>query len=115
MTVPLTSELFDASQISEIFPIGSYKTPLDPTAAGASYGWTLALRMRDGTLKIQSITDATTTIWVRTSSYFSSPNSFIRSVFSAKELGFTPGANTAPAGMNKDNLVIVAEPAALQP
>jgi hypothetical protein len=114
-TLPLTSELFDASQISEIFPIGSYKTTSDHLAGSGSYGWTLALRMRDGTLKIQSITDATTTIWGRTSSYFSSPNSFLRSVFSAKELGFTPGANTAPAGMNKDNLVIVAEPAALQP
>jgi hypothetical protein len=117
-TLPMTTDVFDVSQIAEVFPIGSYKTTSDVPAGSGSYGWTLALRMKDGTLKIQSITDATITTWGRTSSYFSSPNSFIRSVFSAKELGFTPGANSGamPApGMNKDNLVIVAEPAAIQP
>ena len=118
MTMPLTSELFDVSQISEILPIGSYKTTYDPPAGSGSYGWTVALRMKDGSLKIQTITDATITSWSRTSSYFSSPNSVIRSVFSAKELGFTSGVNSGamPAGgVNKDNLVIVAEPAAIQP
>ena len=82
-----------------------------------SYSYSIVFKMKDGTVKIQSITDASafTAYGARTALYFNSPNSLIRNIFSSKQAGLNQGASAAPGMSNHDNLVLIAEPAQITP
>ena len=118
---PLTPDSFESAQIDSVYPLGSARTPNSTGAAGAmggSYSYSVAVKMKDGTIKFENISDSTEgqPYSSRTALYFSTPNSAIRHVFSAKGLGMTPGASAGPGmGYNSDNLVIVAEPSPISP
>jgi hypothetical protein len=117
----LTPDSFESAQIDSVYPLGSARTPNSTGAAGAAggnYSYSVAVKMKDGTIKFQNISDSTEgqAYSSRTALYFSTPNSAIRHVFSAKGLGMTPGASAGPGmGYNSDNLVIVAEPSPISP
>lgn len=117
----LTPDSFESAQIDSVYPLGSARTPNSTGAAGAAggnYSYSVAVKMKDGTIKFQIISDSTEgqAYSSRTSLYFSTPNSAIRHVFSAKGIGMTLGASATPGmGSNSDNLVIVAEPSPISP
>jgi hypothetical protein len=117
----LTPDSFESAQIDSVYPLGSARTPNSTGAAGAmggNYSYSVAVKMKDGTIKFQNISDSTEgqAYSSRTALYFSTPNSAIRHVFSAKGIGMTPGASAGPGmGYNSDNLVIVAEPSPISP
>jgi hypothetical protein len=111
-SIPTTPEAFSASNIHNAIPLGS-----ETTAASSS--WVIALKMADGTSRLQTVSStgsfSSTGVWNRTASYFSSPNATTPLVFPGKQLGFA-SQNTAPASINTDdNLVIVAEPYQITP
>ena len=119
---PLTPDSFESAQIDSVYPLGTARTPNSNGAAGAmggSYSYSVAVKMKDGTIKFENISDSPEgqPYSSRTALYFSTPNSAIRHVFSAKGIGMTPGVSGGPAGMgsNSDNLVIVAEPSPISP
>jgi len=117
---PTTPETFELSQIEAIYPIGSARTPDTATPGGyGGYSYSFAIRMKDGTIRIQNVTDSSFTSYGnRTYLYFSSPNSSVLHIFSGKGAGLTSGAlgGAAPGMFNAyDNLVIIAEPALLNP
>ena len=120
-TAALTPDSFQSTQIDSVYPLGSARTPNSTGAAGAmggSYSYSVAVKMKDGTIKFENISDSTEgqAYSSRTALYFSTPNSAIRHVFSAKGIGMTPGASAGPGmGSNSDNLVIVAEPSPISP
>ena len=109
--IAYSPDSFDYSQIEAVYPIGSTRTP-DSGAMWGSYSYTIAFKMKDGTVKIQSITDSQfgATYSTRTALYFASPNSIVRNIISSKGAGIIQGAS-GPAGMwNQDNLILIAEP-----
>lgn len=121
VSTALTPDSFESAQIDSVYPLGSARTPNSTGAAGAmggSFSYSVAVKMKDGTIKFQNISDSTEgqPYSSRTALYFSTPNSAIRHVFSAKGIGMTPGASAGPGmGYNSDNLVIVAEPSPISP
>jgi len=110
----VTPESFRLENIEAVYPIGSSRSSVDGAGSG-TYGWTLALRLKDGTLNLQYVTDATSSAstWNRTATYFASPNSKVLNVFSAKGAGISTGGQNT--GAYFDNLVIIAEPSLISP
>jgi len=102
-SIPTTQDNFSFENVESVIPIGR----------GDMSSWNFALKLKDGTMRLQSVstTGSISSVWNRTSSYFSSPNASTPFVFTAKQLGFTSGN----AGSSDDNLVIVAEPIQLSP
>ena len=109
-SIPSSLDQFVFTNLASVTPIGT-----DGTGS-----WVLALKMNDGTLKIQTVsstgsTTSSSSAWNRTLSYFSSPNATAHFVFPSKGLGFA-STNAAPATPNTDDtLVIVAEPYQITP
>ena len=114
--IACSPDSFDYSQIEAVYPIGSTRTP-DNTMMWGGYSYTIAFKMKDGTVKFQSITDSSagTTYSSRTALYFASPNSAIRNIFSSKQASLTSGANGAMMMGTFDNLILIAEPAQITP
>ena len=114
--IAYSPDSFDYSQIEAVYPIGSTRTP-DNTMMWGGYSYTIAFKMKDGTVKFQSITDSSagTTYSSRTALYFASPNSAVRNIFSSKQASLTSGANGAMMMGTFDNLILIAEPAQITP
>ena len=109
-----TPDSFRLQDIDSIYPIGSSQSSV-AGAGGGMYGWTLAVKMKDGTLRLQTVTDSSssTSSWNRLGSYLTSPNATVRNLFSAKGAGISTGGQNT--GSYYDNLVIVAEPYQITP
>jgi len=114
--IAYSPDFFDYSQIEAVYPIGSTRTP-DNNWMWGGYSYTIAFKMKDGTVKLQSITDSSagTTYSSRTALYFASPNSVVRNIFSSKQANLTSGANGAMMMWTFDNLILIAEPAQITP
>jgi hypothetical protein len=113
----LTTDVFNYSEIEKVFPLGSARHP--GIGIGDTYSYSVALKMRDGTLKILYLTDAIAGFdynYSRSGLYCASPNTMIRKIFSGKEAGITTGSSSGPGVVRAlDNFVIIAEPATISP
>jgi hypothetical protein len=113
----LTKDVFNYSEIEKVFPLGSARHP--GIGIGDIYSYSVALKMRDGTLKILYLTDAIAGFdynYSRSGLYCASPNTMIRKIFSGKEAGITTGSSSVHGVVRAlDNFVIIAEPATISP